>query len=156
MYKNIVVPYDSSVHAKHALEAAIDLASNEPEAHITILTVVDPPDFDATFEAAARMAGIAPINTETAHVALRQFIEEHEQHVRDSIEEAGTVFPENVGLDVKVITGRPQEAVGKYVSGKDYDCIVMGNRGLGPIRGALGSVSYAVLRTVEIPVLVVK
>ena len=41
---------------------------------------------------------------------------------------------------------------------KHYDCdlIVMGSRGLGAIRGAIGSVSYGILRSVDIPVLVVK
>ena len=41
---------------------------------------------------------------------------------------------------------------------KHYNCdlIVMGSRGLGAIRGAIGSVSYGILRSVDIPVLVVK
>ena len=41
---------------------------------------------------------------------------------------------------------------------KYYNCdiIVMGSRGLGAIRGMLGSVSFGVLRNAELPVLIVK
>ena len=42
------------------------------------------------------------------------------------------------------------------MSGAPFDCIVMGRRGLGAIRGAIGSVSYSVLRSVDLPVLIVK
>ena len=41
---------------------------------------------------------------------------------------------------------------------KHYGCdlIVMGSRGLGAIRGAIGSVSYGVLRASNLPIMVVK
>ena len=38
----------------------------------------------------------------------------------------------------------------------EADLIVMGSRGLGAIRGVIGSVSYAVLRESTIPILVIK
>jgi nucleotide-binding universal stress UspA family protein len=54
------------------------------------------------------------------------------------------------------VGGHPQEVIADYAKDNGFDCIVMGRRGLGGIRGALGSVSYAILHTVELPVLVVK
>ena len=43
-----------------------------------------------------------------------------------------------------------------YAKHHDIDLIVMGRRGLGAIRGMLGSVSYSLLRETDIPVLTVK
>ena len=43
-----------------------------------------------------------------------------------------------------------------YAEKVNADLIVMGSRGLGAIRGVLGSVSYAVLREAPMPVLVIK
>ena len=50
----------------------------------------------------------------------------------------------------------PVDGISAYASEHDCDLIVMGRRGLGALRGMLGSVSYGVLRTAEIPVLTVK
>ena len=53
MYKKILVPYDKSEPAQHALSAALDLAAGVPDAQITVLSVVDWHDFNAeTFKTA--------------------------------------------------------------------------------------------------------
>ena len=43
-----------------------------------------------------------------------------------------------------------------YADEGGYDCIVMGHRGLGAVRGMLGSVCYSVLHKTNVPVLIVK
>ena len=59
MYKKILVPYDKSEPAQHALSAALDLAAGVPGAQITVLSVVDWHDFNAeTFKIASRMSGV--------------------------------------------------------------------------------------------------
>ena len=59
MFKKILVPYDSSEPAAHALAQAMDLASLAPGTVITVLTVVDWHDYNAeTFKIAARMSGV--------------------------------------------------------------------------------------------------
>ncbi len=50
----------------------------------------------------------------------------------------------------------PVQGIVEYSTANDCDLIVMGRRGLGAIRGILGSVSSGVLRSVDIPVLTVK
>ena len=52
--------------------------------------------------------------------------------------------------------GDPRSVICDYAKENDIDCIFMGRRGLGGIRAALGSVSTAVLRNTDLPVMVVK
>lgn len=49
-----------------------------------------------------------------------------------------------------------QMLLSRYAEEHDCDLIVMGRRGLGAIRGMLGSVSFGVLRATDVPVLTVK
>ena len=50
----------------------------------------------------------------------------------------------------------PGAQIVSYASDNNCDLIIMGSRGLGVLRGMLGSVSYGVLRSAEILVLVAK
>ena len=55
-----------------------------------------------------------------------------------------------------VISDSALEGIVDYVTSRDIDLVVMGRRGLGALRGMLGSVSFGVLRSVDVPVLTVK
>jgi nucleotide-binding universal stress UspA family protein len=157
MYSKILVPYDNSEHAQHALLAAIDMATCVENSTVTVLNVTDLIEFDdETFEVAARMAGVPRMSEDAARVARENYYSEHEKSVRKSISEVVSDVPTGISLEVKIDSGRPQEAICNAAVDGGFDCIVMGRRGLGAIRGALGSVSYAVLRSVELPVLIVK
>ena len=50
----------------------------------------------------------------------------------------------------------PGEQIVAYAEDHGCDLIVMGSRGLGALRGILGSVSSHVLRQAKVPVLIVK
>jgi len=157
MYHNILVPYDGSEHAQHALEAAIELGEGDSPVKITVLNVTDLMDFDdSTFEIAARMAGVPPISDSAAKQARENYFSEHKKSVQEQIQDFFEGVPENIDIQIAVVGGHPQEAITQYANDGEFDCIVMGRRGLGALRGALGSVSFAVLRSVELPVLVVK
>ena len=157
MYKKILVPYDKSEPAQRALATAIDLVSGSEQASITALFVTDMMDFDdATFEIAARMAGIPPISDEDARVARQNYFNAQKDSICEEIKDIAAQMPKHIDLEVTIVGGHPAEVITKFVKDKDFDCIVMGRRGLGALRGALGSVSYAVLRSTDLPVLVVK
>ena len=82
-------------------------------------------------------------------------IEEETEKVREGI---GSVL-DDLGdrAAIEVIPGyAPAADILSYAEKVDADLIVMGSRGLGAIRGVLGSVSYAVLREAPMPVLVIK
>ena len=73
--------------------------------------------------------------------------------------EIGTIVPadqkDQVTVDIEFAPS-PAAGVLSYAEKKGSDIIVMGNRGLGALRGLLGSVSFTVLRSAPIPVLIVK
>ncbi|MEG0757059.1 MAG: universal stress protein, partial [Raoultibacter sp.] len=50
----------------------------------------------------------------------------------------------------------PGDQIVSYAKEHDSDLIVMGSRGLGALRGIIGSVSMQVLRTAPMPVMIVK
>ena len=59
-------------------------------------------------------------------------------------------------VTVKVVTGKAHHAILNYAYDRECDLIVMGCRGLNAVLGMMGSVSYAVLRSAECPVFIVK
>lgn len=155
MYSKILVPYDRSEHARHAVKEAIDLASVMPGCTVTVVLVVDRRDFNTeTFKIAARMAGVAEAAIDPSMMAgedpNRDDIAELKEDIAQAVGDHGDI----VAYDV--ITGSPHDAITAYAARGGYDCIVMGHRGLGAVRGMLGSVCYSVLHKTSIPVLIVK
>jgi len=154
MYQSILVPYDRSDQARNALEAALGLASDETHAKITILYVAPLPDFnDPAFEAAAQMAGVIQVSDTEVLELQREFYASQKEELEKDV---APILGDYSNTAYRVTSGKPQDAIAEFADSGHYDLIVMGCRGLGALRGALGSVSYAVLRSVDIPVLVVK
>lgn len=153
MYQSILVPFDNSDQAKNALKEALGIAKS-CDAQITVLSIADLPDFsDPSFMMTAHMTGVVQSNGEGAADVQRQFYTLQEDNlVKDTAEIIGT-FP-NVKYCAKV--GKPQIAIAELSESEHYDLIVMGCRGLGAFRGAVGSVSRAVVHSVNVPVLLVK
>ena len=58
-------------------------------------------------------------------------------------------------VELDLLGGAPAEALALAASVRSADAIVVGSRGLGPVRGALGSVSEALLHEADVPVVVV-
>lgn len=82
----------------------------------------------------------------------RHYIEFHKGKLAEDLgaiaEEAGD------SLVIAVGQGKPSKAILEYARTHHIGLIVMESRGLSAVTGVLGSVSYAVLRNAECPVLV--
>ena len=157
LYSKIMVPYDGSEHAKHALEYAKGLAAIS-DAKISIVHVVP-----------SGVMGVDQIGTEGSldgvPVGMLNY-EQYEGVVRAALDQAKEKVTENLtGLvediadivTIDVVAGTaPAEALARYADKNGCDLIVMGRRGLGAIRGMLGSVSFGLLRSTDVPVLTVK
>lgn len=157
LYSKIMVPYDGSEHAKHALEYAKGLAATS-DAKIAIVRVVP-----------SGVMGVDQIGTEGSLDGVPFGMLNYEQYegvVRAALDQAKEKVTENLAglvediadiVTIDVVAGTaPAEALARYADKNGCDLIVMGRRGLGAIRGMLGSVSFGLLRSTDVPVLTVK
>lgn len=153
MYKSILVPFDNSEHAREALKAAISIAKAF-DGKVTALAVSDVPDFtDPGFVAAARVAGVPQLSAEEILNIQREFYASAKAALIEEVEEIKGDFDH---MEYCATAGKPQAVILEFAESGHYDLIVMGCRGLGAIRGAMGSVSYAVARSAKLPVMIIK
>ena len=155
MYRKILVPFDSSDTARHALSEALELASCEPDCTVTIVSVFDQSDYNSeTFKIAARMAGMSQSTIDASMLAAEDDdsseVEALKKEVAPLVGDKGDI------VSYKVVLGDPHDAITAYAELKGFDCIVMGHRGISGVRGMLGSVCYSVLHKTSIPVLIVR
>lgn len=144
-YRSILVPYDGSSHASNALKVAIEMLRDNPSARLHIVTVI-------------------PFSTVPTSIQILNK-ESYQTYVDAMVAQGLNVLHEKVDALVKDVedrsdisaTAESSVAAGILKFAKDTGCdfIVMGRRGLGALRGMLGSVSFAVLREADIPVLTV-
>ncbi len=150
LYTKILVPFDGSEHALDALKYAKELAKLNPEATVDVVQVFS----------------TGMIANEGDRVLGQFNYEQYKQLLDAATDAAKAALVDSLGSEleelgergtVDVIPGTsPAATLASYAQKAGCDLIVMGRRGLGAVRGMLGSVSYALLRESEIPVLTVK
>jgi nucleotide-binding universal stress UspA family protein len=74
---------------------------------------------------------------------------------RDVLKQLGRDGGDGGDVEFDQLNGPPAEALALAARARDADAIVVGSRGLGPVRGLLGSVSEALLHEADTPVVVV-
>lgn len=157
VFKNVVVAYDGSDHALAAVKKAAELVKDDAGAKLHLVFVTTHPNaqLPANFNSASFDPRQYLLSVEDIMNLYNKTIEEETEKVREGI---GSVL-DDLGdrAAIEVIPGyTPAADILSYAEKVDADLIVMGSRGLGAIRGVLGSVSYAVLREAPMPVLVIK
>ena len=132
MYSKILLATDGSEDARRATDHAFELAE--------------------AFGASVHMVYVA----ETAvPVAYGDYLRSEGDRVTRSVAARGA----QRGIDVvwEVVEGVPHEEIEKHAERSDVDLIVVGSRGRSGIeRRLLGSVTDRLLRTVSVPVLVIR
>ena len=157
VFKNVVVAYDGSDHALAAVTKAAELVKDDADAKLHLVFVTTHPNaqLPANFNSASFDPQQYLLSVEDIMNLYNKTIEEETEKVREGI---GSVL-DSLGdrAAIEVIPGyTPAADILSYAEKVDADLIVMGSRGLGAIRGVLGSVSYAVLREAPMPVLFIK
>ncbi|SDM93454.1 Nucleotide-binding universal stress protein, UspA family [Halogranum gelatinilyticum] len=141
MYTTILVPTDGSETASRAVDHAIDLAK-QYGATVHALSVVD----------VSELGLRTP--TEIDPARLRQPLRDRAQSAVDAVARVG----KKAGIDVTkaIRVGVTHEVVTDYVIDNDIDLVVMGTHGRRGLPHAfLGSVTERVIRTSNVPILVV-
>ncbi len=156
IYDTIVVAYDNSEPSTMALREALRLATTDDRIELRIVQIVDlAEELELQLAAHNLDKSVEEFQEDQLHSfredAIQKIDEELHRHVDPQL--AGVrnkVFIDLIAGDV------PSDRIVEYAQSKQCDLIVMGCRGLGAFRGMLGSVSTAVLRNAEMPVLIVK
>ena len=156
-FKNILVPYDESDHARSALHVALGMAGAYPEAKVHVVTVIP-----AGALPTPSLIGDDALNPSYAlgdPYTYDKIVESMLHRARTNAESAIKGAKDDAVCQVvadAVVASSPVEGIAEYVEQHGIDLVVMGRRGLGALRGMLGSVSFGVLRSVSVPVLTVK
>ncbi|MGB0389453.1 MAG: universal stress protein [Ardenticatenaceae bacterium] len=140
MFKKIMVPIDGSESAKRALDMAAGLA-NTYDAAITVAHV-----YQTLFHLAPSEASYQARVEEYTASRARLLAEAQQQLHAQGVQ----------NIKVTALYGSPATAIINTATKHNTDLIVMGTRGLSPIKGLLlGSVSERVIGAAPCPVLVV-
>ena len=134
----IVVGFDGSAEAAHALAAARELAASA-DATLKLVSVAVPPP-------------IGPGRSGTAGwQALKDAVE---QRARERLTEARETVPAGIQVETTLVTGDAAEALAD-VAAAPGTLMLVGSRGYGPLRRVLlGSVSTKLVRSAPCPLLV--
>lgn len=149
VFNNIVVAYDGSDHAVDAVMKARDFALADPEVRIHVVFVTTHPN--AQLPASFNNSSFDPeqylLSVEDVMDLYNRTIAEESEKVKAGLGVAIEGVEDQVTIDV--IPGyTPADDIIEFAKEIEADLIVMGSRGLGAIRGVIGSVSYAVLRRI--------
>lgn len=139
-YKSIIVPVDGSEGAARAAAFAADLA-RATESPVTLLHVYSPTGGDSV--------GMAKLPKEQIDEMIRQKAANAFATAREAM------ITEGLSIEEQIVWGDPREEI-VYAANKADALIVIGRRGLGKMQQLLiGSVSDAVLRTAQRPVVII-
>lgn len=140
-YANILLTTDGSENAEQAAPYGEDIAQHF-EATLHLLNVVDVQAEAGAFSA----GGVSEDFIERLETEGQETIDRLAQHIDDA----------DVTVQESVVRGTSDEAIAAYTAENGIDLIVMASEGESNLASqSLGSVTDRVLRTVDVPVLVV-
>lgn len=136
-YSKILVAYDGSKPAEKAVGIACDMARENPEARLVFAHV------------------LKLVGSSFGETGANQIMFEQACDVQSHLEEVAAAFGERA--EVKMLKGTsPATLLVNCCKQEGCDVIVMGSRGMGGVKGYLGSVSRAVVQEAEASVVIAK
>lgn len=159
MIKKILVPYDNSRPAEHALNYTVDLIKSmkEQQQEVILLHVIKLYDDSMKSFLSRRIQSPKTGDTITLKEYLKDITMEMKIDAKNMLEDKIKRIESNgFTLQSMVLYGNPAEEILKFSELEKIDLIVMGNVGLTGISKikTLGSVSRNVLENSKCPVLI--
>ena len=138
MFKNILLASDGSAHSLRAAEKAIGLAKLH-NGKIDVVYSIDG-------------------STSKSDVLTNNSKYEVEKKRKEKLAPVVNLLEkEAIAYQVHMIHGEPGPAVVDFANKGNFDCVVVGSRGLNKLQTmVLGSVSHKIAKRVNVPVLIVK
>lgn len=155
LYDNILVPYDGSPSAEAALAEAVRYAKDDPGAALHIIQIVDTERLIVERLEAEGRSSVEDYSPVKLHAHYEEVIAEADAALHGQIDRMLRGLMNEISFEFLEETV-PGEQIVAYAEDHGCDLIVMGSRGLGALRGILGSASSHVLRQAKVPVLIVK
>lgn len=146
----ILVPIDGSKQSFKAAAHATSLAKLDEKINLTLLYIIDMNKEVSSFEQVS-LGGYIPMELKEKgykilHELEKELIFMDKEHM---------LAPHKVHSVVRL--GIPAEVIVDTAKAENFDCIVMGSRGLGNLKSIfLGSVSRFVLQNAHCPVCIVR
>ena len=145
MYEEILVPLDGSEFAEAALPHARAL-SKAFDGRITLISVFEPATVISQPGAVGPVISVA-VDTEAEMTALRQYLDKVVANLKT----------EGINVRTAIRQGDPASVVIDYAAANREDIIVMSTHGRSGIqRWVYGSVADKVLRSANVPVLLIR
>ncbi len=155
LYDNILVPYDGSESARAALAEAVRYAREDPGAALRIIQIIDTEQLVIERLEKEGRNTTDELSSVLLHAHYDEAVNEADAALHKQIDRMLKGLMNEITIELLEETV-PGEQIVAYAEEHACDLIIMGSRGLGALRGMLGSVSSHVLRQAKAPVLVVK
>ena len=157
-FGNILVPFDGSDHAQSALRVARGLVAGDASATLHVITVLPTATLAASYDSAgspfARSA-LMFADYGAYEKVMDTILDNARRELLAGVGDAFDGLACATSMEA-VVAASPAGGIVDYADEHGCDLIIMGRRGLGALRGVLGSVSYGVLHAANVPVLTVK
>jgi nucleotide-binding universal stress UspA family protein len=139
MFQNILLAADGSAHSVRATEHAIGLVTNKEAGSVTVVYAVDG----------------STSKSDVLHNKDGQDIaQKRKAKLKDILSLLETA---NMKHELKIIHGEPGETIVEFANNNEFDCLVIGSRGLNRLQTlVLGGVSHKVAKGANCPVMIVK
>ena len=149
---HIIVPVDGSGHSQHAASFGLGLAERL-QVPLTLVYA-----FPRSPSELLGLMGFSSVPAGALHLSEEDIERSMEDASRKAFTAVRQALPETrVEIREQVVRGTPAEAIVEYAAGHQPTMIVMGTRGLSPVKELLlGSISERVMRQAPCPVTLVR